>query len=508
MHRNRGIQNILLRRVRRHQSMTALFRSPHTRLEKYSSQPWTAPVTQTQFQDSSLDEQAHISDSSIRHNTPARPTVARQAVSTSTPVTTNPERPKSPSSKEISSSSDPIWKRLQTIFREHQEQDEAKTPNTPDESMPSLESNIPETHQAQIDEAHPNKLAETIGSDKHALSFQDPMTIHPLARSIQRSPENEENKGQSGDSQLGKKNQPGLSLPAQAESMPEAETGQAQTGNIWKKEMTETLDRAPVTEHLPQQSVPLEAVWNIQRVEAAHPLVDETDNRSAYGSHDTEERDTSLEISQVHRQNFDVESITPNVGNDHSAEIETFQSVLAIDRKQESHEPAEVLPPSLPRPSQANLPPRNASIQREVENSEITHVIGELPPVNTPIGPLPADLWWLLGEKPPSSRPASKINNERSKSFSQKEFFQDQRNVSNPEISAEKLINTSSMPNVIQRQTVSDEPLPSNRPKQVSSPRAEETIHTESELDDLARRVYAEVRRRLKVDWERKRQNL
>lgn len=505
MHRSRGIQNILLRRVRRHQSITALFRSPHTHLKKYSSPPWTTPVTQTQLQDSSLDEQAHISDSSIHHNTPARPTVARQAVSTSTPAAANSESPKSPSPKEISSSSDPIWKRLQTIFHKHQEQGESQILNKPDESIPSLESITSEAHPAHSDKAHANKLAGTASSDKHALSFQDLMTSHPPSRSIQRSPEKKENKAQSDDSQLGKKNQSYLSIPAQTESKLKAESGQVQTGPISTKEMTEAFARAPATAHLPQQSVPFEAVWNVQRVEASHSLVDETVTRPAFGSPDKEEHDTSLETSQAHKQNFDIEPRTAHEGHDHSTETEPLPPVLGFDRTQTSRQPAEVLPPSGQRPSRTDLHPTRASIQRQIENSQAAKEMSETPPVNTVIGLLPADLWWLLGEGPPSSESAFETNNKMATGLSRMDSPQDQSSVSGQRSTAETFANTTFVPNMIQRQTVSDEPLPSNRPKQVSSPPADETSHTKLDLDDLTRRVYAEVRRRLATEWERMR---
>jgi hypothetical protein len=473
LHSQRGLKNRLLHRVRRHQSMTALFRWPRTRPEKYSVRPWTAPVIQTQLQDFSLDEEADVPDYSIPLTTPARPIVTRQVASPSTPVTTKPEEPKSPPSKETAAPSDPIWKRLQTIFRKHQEQEGSQAAGMPDESMPPLESNIPE--------------------------------VHPSMRSIQRSPENKENGAQSVASQAERKIQPRLSLPTQVKPALGADSIQDQTEHLLTNEITETLDREPATEHLPQQSVPLEAAWNVQRVEAAHPPADETDNRPAFGFPDKGEHDASVEISQAHDQDFDVESRTAHEGHDYSTETETLPSVMVFDGTQESRQPAEILPPSRPRPSQANLSPTGASIQRKVEHGETAKGISESPPVSTMIGPLPADLWWLLGEKPPSGAPASKINNERTTSVSRNEIPRDQGNVSHPEASAEKLSNETSMPSVIQRQTVSDEPLISNRSEPVGPPPVEETSQTKPDLDDLARRVYAEVRRRLAAEWERTR---
>jgi hypothetical protein len=61
------------------------------------------------------------------------------------------------------------------------------------------------------------------------------------------------------------------------------------------------------------------------------------------------------------------------------------------------------------------------------------------------------------------------------------------------------------MPGTIQRQVLSRDSAPSSQQEPDSSPRAEKTKHAGPDLDDLARQVYAEVRRRLAAEWERRR---
>ena len=484
----RGLENRLLRRVRRHQSMTALFRAPVNRPSKFPSQPWATPVIQTQMQNIPMHRQAQpvdVIDSSVTSSSTPSPVVARQVVSPPAPVTirSNPEKPRASPSTETTSSSDLTWKRLQTIFRKHQEQDAAQT--TTNETMPVLESNIPDAPQPHSDEAPPNRVAERQGSEEHSSPIQDP--------TIQRSPENIGNQTQSAVTKIGRKHQTRPPLPVQTEPTPEAKFVPTQREDPSKEGMLEIADPESATDQLPLQAISLEAVWNVQRVEASHPLMDETGTRPEFVSPNRDE----------HEQKLDHEPVPSYEEHDHPAASETLHSPSPSDFTQEARKPVEILSPSRPRPSQGNAPSTSANIQRQIERNQATKEIIETPPVNTVIGPLPADLWWLLGEQPPSSEAAPKTNNNMAKNLNRKEAPQEQSNVFNPKISTENLVNATSMPNIIQRQTVADQPSVTNRQEEVHSPRVEKKTYAEPDLDDLARRVYAEVRRRLATEWER-----
>jgi hypothetical protein len=147
------------------------------------------------------------------------------------------------------------------------------------------------------------------------------------------------------------------------------------------------------------------------------------------------------------------------------------------------------------------------AIQRQSEDSHAAKEISEAAPVNTAIGPLPADLWWLLRQKAPSETPVSGPDIQRVIHSDQKQVPSNQSKITNTsqtpaEPPAEPIL-TSGM---VQRQVLSQDSLPSSRPEPASPPRAEESKPTETpDLDDLARRVYAEVRRRLAAEWERRR---
>src|SRR5512138_3017342 len=120
--KRRGIENLLLRRVRRHQSMTALFRAPSS---ERPPQLQARPVVQKQEQDSLVDIPTTEMSPSLPV-TPARSdTVARKVMPSSTPAPKPfPPLPSTPAESKPAQTPDPAWKRLETIFRKHQEQDD------------------------------------------------------------------------------------------------------------------------------------------------------------------------------------------------------------------------------------------------------------------------------------------------------------------------------------------------------------------------------------------------
>src|SRR5512135_1684654 len=107
--RRRGIENMLLRRVRRHQSMTALFRAPSS--EKVT-QLQTRLVDQKEEQGTIVSPQTEIASLSIPMTPPRSDTVARQVVPSSTSTSKPlPPVPATPASNEPSKPADPVWKR-------------------------------------------------------------------------------------------------------------------------------------------------------------------------------------------------------------------------------------------------------------------------------------------------------------------------------------------------------------------------------------------------------------
>ena len=139
--------------------------------------------------------------------------------------------------------------------------------------------------------------------------------------------------------------------------------------------------------------------------------------------------------------------------------------------------------------------------------------------IETGIGPLPADLWSLIGERPPTRQPAASY-----------------------EAGPESPATAPALPKVrpeIRRRTREDMPQPELRtatrpPAEKAGPAISETIQREPEtsgsteteatptpepagaagaaggvnMDELANKVYGEVKRRLSVEWERLRRRL
>jgi hypothetical protein len=132
------------------------------------------------------------------------------------------------------------------------------------------------------------------------------------------------------------------------------------------------------------------------------------------------------------------------------------------------------LPPSSPKVPQGDLP---------VESRAVSEV------VPTEIGPLPADLWRLIGEAPPEPEMAE---------HKEKPARLPDKGQALPGAPAEP---------AVQRQAAepsSPAQTPSPSTASPAAPQAEgEGKGEKLDVDELSRRVYREVKRRLAVEWER-----
>src|SRR5574342_925479 len=112
--KRRGVENILLRRVRRHESMTALFRSHDSKRPPQLQTRLLGQVDQKEEQEASGGSQITGARPSVPATPPRSNTVARQVVpsSTSTPKPL-PPLPSTPAESAPAKTPDPVWKRLQ-----------------------------------------------------------------------------------------------------------------------------------------------------------------------------------------------------------------------------------------------------------------------------------------------------------------------------------------------------------------------------------------------------------
>jgi hypothetical protein len=129
--------------------------------------------------------------------------------------------------------------------------------------------------------------------------------------------------------------------------------------------------------------------------------------------------------------------------------------------------------------------------------------------VPTPVGPLPADLWKLIGQPVPGQEPEAQPGIEQPTADAGAAAARPDTTISQP---AEAQIANHEYPSFqwIQRSAAEEEDetsqasSASERASTAQLPaRAENHPAAEPDVDQLAKRVYAEVRRRLQQEWER-----
>jgi hypothetical protein len=492
----RVVENILLRRVRRHQSMTALFRVPGMDSER-PRQSRTLPIVQKkEEQDFPVDTPVTKVSPSLPVSSPRSDTLDRQVVapSTSAPDPLTP-LPSTPPENQPSKTPDPVWKRLQTIFRKHEEQNDPHTADTTD-----LEAGMAESIQPQV---HKEKAVSQT-TEEPVLPTRNQDVAIPAARTVQHFSENVEPKSELKPSNVLRKAQP--HPQTNLETTAPAAARDVEVKPTLPDKTAEVNDQASADNEREKPSLPLESVWNVQRIEASHPLFREGTPQPTFDSADVDEDETSMKTSRAPDQKLGLGPVQLHREDGQPDETRIPDSLSIPEQGGEPRKPVEILSPSRPRPPQVDLPPAKASIQRQSQDSHASKEVSEASPVNTVIGPLPADLWWLLGQKPPSAVPASQPDIQRTIQPDQKQLLPEQSNIANSHTPAEQPVEAPAMPSAIQRQMVSNEPLQSSQQGPASPTRAEEIGHMElPDLDDLARRVYAEVRRRLAAEWERRR---
>lgn len=190
---------------------------------------------------------------------------------------------------------------------------------------------------------------------------------------------------------------------------------------------------------------------------------------------------------------------------------------------------------------EATLPPPTVQMQPEDEADTQARPLAEMPApdlVQTEIGPLPADLWHLLGRSPPGQEPAETISPQGPpQDMDQEATVADAISTDGHTADArvaravaaaeaptrpERPAIREIIPPVVQRAAETRSPI-QREPEEEQA--ATESVATEAaateaveqrgteaetptpriDVDDLARRVYAEIKRRLSTEWERAR---
>jgi hypothetical protein len=156
--------------------------------------------------------------------------------------------------------------------------------------------------------------------------------------------------------------------------------------------------------------------------------------------------------------------------------------------------------------------PKKPGSDSEIDNESDPDLI------QTEIGPLPVDLWEILGHRPPSSPGQDGVIPESppmptgpKTNIQRAEASPVDKNLSPRRHTSEKQIFNNIEEGSIQRTVTTDDDLSVTPNSSSSETTSESTADSETsqqsdpDIDELSRRVYAEIRRQLSVEWERSR---
>lgn len=441
-----------------------------------------------------LAEEAGIPPASAEEELPATTQFA-QTVKPHSIETTDPVK------QELPAPADRNWRRLEHIMRLHNEKqahEEESAPDAPPETDEPQLKVKPALVQKKTDgTSKTESLAEEL--ERHrplsAEAFPSESQSLPSARDIEEAATTSTSPKQTEQS-FPQKQEPTASKPANARQFtntsinsaadaewPEAQSnegvdesntpGDAATVNQPDINLKDDLSFEPP---IPQrQHLPLQAAWPVDTIQA------------------TAESDQS---------NANV--LPADVVSNDIDQLQARLMKVQPGRKTDSSVP--LMQPSRPRPPRPVTPvftplPEDRDDKAAMHDTKVANrVVPEVqrdsvekgaPSIPTDIGTLPADLWELIGEQPPQSE----------------NFFTDQQS---PALSTEN-VNIHSASNIRQPDTVVDTlesvvhtAVPSTDPPSDSSEEEGEQPE-EADVDELARQVYAEIKRRLMIEWERTR---
>ncbi|MCE7983086.1 MAG: hypothetical protein DYG89_18025 [Caldilinea sp. CFX5] len=358
-------------------------------------QPRSAPGAPTVPAATAASAHQPMSDSG---NTPALPPVA--------PVVTPPVPPlqRTPAAEQPTASAmdDATWARLRAIVRKHQAR--AATESTqgaavPPTSVPPTAASAPATTSVQMTPAEPSPMTQmTSTAGQTETSATIPMTrsvatpVAPAVQPGQRQPIEPAPVALGLPATMAPKESPLPQPPppptgADAATAPPVVADQlpAVTADDTGDELA--TDEAEATDWTqPADQAPLQAVWPVQRLtdtgaEAATPTVSEL---PAY------------------------------VGPPPPEPPELRRQLSALPTAQPTESSIDLVLPRRPRPVRPGAPTASATpgdtptVQRQGMPTDAPATTGRpaaVETVATEIGPLPADLWQLIGEKPPQGAP-------------------------------------------------------------------------------------------------------
>ena len=283
----------------------------------------------------------------------------------------------------------------------------------------------------------------------------------------------------------------------------------------------QTPDVEPEIEQTEAQELPLEAVWAVQRTQSVEDRAAPTVIGKRMSAAGEESREPAGGVP-------DPGARAATISTQEAAAYDTVirQALQYVQPTQASGSGIEYVPPRRPRPAESRPVPEPAAGMTGQGTPESSATIIRRQPITTPdndgideelvqteIGPLPHDLWQLIGEAPPAGTGSMQAGESVARNAGGVREHQEIHGLQGSKMQVSETPNVPAVHStqMVQRRAVSSGRAAPARVERTQSagvqPSDEEGTKegAEPDIDELARQVYAEVRRRLDLDWERTR---
>lgn len=545
-----GTRNLLMRRVSRHANATALFRQFKGEAGGMAAlSPWTAESMGSAIgqafilpQESRWEAMPQLDESVVKAPVETGREVVKQK-----PMPVEPAVPRITSPVRSSeSNSDPVWRRLETIFRRHQEVEgkqeaaaeetlaaQAGSPVSEGreageegeilrESRSSMEGKsekagrLPsavETGQrrgmlleeGELPARREGQLPLQKRESESATYAIEESTTLPLQVKQSAGEKTEVKRGVTGEEIVGRQIGNVQSGLEEKEGTPQKNVSAAgEAGEI--AVVAKPENPARVLSHVEEgsespgiggvepgeQVVPLQAAWPVQMQAEKSGMVtaDRMGDKPTVLMSDHALQTSHQEVKQI------LQTIAPADQTDSSVELITpRQAKPAVVARKPPPVQGEQVKPGEGKTTPAKATKRTPEPdEREKEYPE-QRASGE---VVTEIGALPGELWILIDEPIPEVALSPEVERETDKLHASIEAAPpgELQKQSEPEAWPVEPIRASKP--VVQRKESEAEEAPA-----FSSGEKDLTGIKDEQIEDLARRVYNEVRRKLQVEWER-----
>jgi hypothetical protein len=273
-----------------------------------------------------------------------------------------------------------------------------------------------------------------------------------------------------------------------------------------EQSLSQPMIEAPDAQTHNLQSLPLEAVWAVETVRqpqsrSTFPPVPNESDKPVFTREEIDRPGESASADQtaVQRAAWRDEIVRNTLQDVHTAQA-TGSGI-------------ELIPPRRPRPVPApagssetviesSRPPAEAAqsaMQRQVDTSPGNEIV-EPGVVPTEIGPLPGDLWNLVGAPTP---PVTNAAPQGRPALNEISRWEEQSPVTGADPAASPL-GQSGQAQVVQRQVASPATAePGSAAPPAGEAASEKQTGDDMDIEELARQVYNELKHRLGLEWER-----